>query len=331
MRRHRTLHPTQLCFALTLAAVSAAWAQGTVGSAALPGGDTPTPIIRYGDDPPPAGFMKLTLPGQGAARDEDGLIDPGAAISLGIPLAYTLYEHQLTGGLWGVEIDSDWMNLATVSFGFGPPSRGITATIAGADTGGSDAITGHIQGQIWPETRKWPAIAAGVFDVADNYERSYYVTATKRIGEPHPKHMRVAAVKTAWPGGDRSPAAEYPATWGTMRLLAEDESLPEDAPDTLIGVPFSRFPPILDGMLGSEWEDATQVKLDLPGGEFMLVGAKYTLNTLYVVVGIPSDRYLRLGSRAQLCIEAPKGENGSLGEHHTIDQNNQLPYLLAKQ
>ncbi len=309
MPRYTGKHLPLRCLAVALIA-ALAWcgclhADGLVGPAAGPGGDPPSPFWTPGDSPPAARALTLTLPTSGVAVDERGRLDPGGAVHLSIPIAYTLSQGQFAGTAFGLDSDDDWTGVYGFSGGLSTPLGGLSLTFAAGDRGGSDALTGHAQALLWPETSAWPAISAGVFDLADHYERSYYVTATKRLGKKHPKRVTLKASAPVWPPGDTTPSADSPDTWGKM-TLASDTPSPEDLPAIdEITAPASEYPPMLDGMIGIEWEDAGQVRLDLPDGEFLLLGAKRVGRVLYVALGVPSNRYLNRGARADLYFRVP--------------------------
>ncbi len=317
MRLRAPLHLSPLLVALLLAFAWAAVAQTEVRPAAEPGGTIPPIIYKPGERPPDAQYLKLTLPGTGFGVDERGLVDPGGASHLNIPLGYTLASGQFVGSLWALDTGDEWSGLGSATLGLSSPERGISLTFSGADRGGSDAFSGHVQAQIWPETRHIPAVSAGVFDAFDHYERSYYVAATKRLSKVHPKRVTFGATSPSWPAGPSTPTVEDPRTWGTLAFLAKGAEPSEDgaAPDR-IEVPFSEYPAILDGMIGREWEDAALVRLALPNSEFLIVGLKRDAVALYCVLAIPSTRGIPDGSRAEICFETPRTGADSLGETH---------------
>jgi len=297
---------------LVLSAPEAVLSDGAVRPQAAPGGGAPGPDVPMGkfpEEPRPAQTMKLTLPGSGFGIDELGRLDPGGALQIGIPIGYTLSKDQFVLGAWASDNDDrgdDWVLQDSLSLGLGPAGGGLSITAVAADRADQDGLTAHVQKQLWRETRSWPAISAGVFDAADNYERSYYVAATKRLGGRHPKHMSLRASHPTWPADAIGPSEDLPSTWGRLRLL-DRAARPADQPDAPahITVPSSKYPPRLDGMFGVEWDDAAQVRVDLPDQECLLLGLKHNGAVLYVGAGVPSDRRLTDGSRVDLFFEAP--------------------------
>ena len=136
----------------------------------------------------------LGLPGSGAMIGPEGGLERTGASQINIPLAYTLHRQQRHRGLyWSQQGEPhDIPGLLSFSLGQGQPGQGLSLTALLMEGKG---LSGAVQKQLWPETSKWPAIAAGFYDLADRMDRGGYVVATQRIGGRLRSHQLVVG----WP------------------------------------------------------------------------------------------------------------------------------------
>ncbi len=147
------------------------------------------------------------LPGNGYAVDSRGDVGFRGAMSQCIPIGYTP-----SNGSWAVGMSSGlikgknefWftgrdVNGMTVSgVGFGAPRHGICLSYPAVDQWPGRMVS--VQAQVVGESRRRPAVSVGILDLFNEDEatvnvrygqgaRSYYVAATKRLGEEkHPLH-----------------------------------------------------------------------------------------------------------------------------------------------
>lgn len=277
------------------------------------------PVAALADEKPRGMSMVTSMPGSGFGINERGQLDPGGATTLNVPLGYTLSAGQQLLGLWGGSAGGEGFNLqAGLSLGMLGPAQGLSVTGVWTDT--HDPVAYHVQKQLWGETASWPALSVGVLDANEDYEgvgRSYYLSATKRLGTTSSAQAVLRAAAPAWPPGPVPPSAGNPASWGTAFLSGQrlGAGAATTASDRL-SIPLSAQPPALDGMLGTDWEDAAQVRLTLTEGQYLFLGAKHTGGTLYVVAAVPSDRGLTPGSEATLYLEMPRSASRTLTSHH---------------
>lgn len=261
--------------------------------------------------------MTTSMPGAGFGIDERGRLGPDGAVQLNIPVGYTLSKDQYMLGFWAGAAGGEFINLQfSQTVGFLSPGKGLSIT--GIYTDYHYPWTAHVQKQLWPETDYWPAVSAGVIDVSHHVERSYYVAATKRLARLRRRRQMVFRAATpAWPAATDPPSPDNPSTWGVMKLSGEAFGADAGAArDDEMLVPSSEYPVVLDGMVGREWEDAAQVRLELPDGQFFLLGAKLSSGVLYVVVAVPSDRQLLRGAGAELYFEVPRSARHELTSNH---------------
>lgn len=273
-----------------------------------------------GPKPKPDGLAITTgLPGAGMGINERGLPSNTGATTLNLPLGYTLSSGEGMLSLWDGAAGGPGKNFqAAVSLGFGPPSNGLSIT--GYLTDMNLSPTMHVQKQLWGQVGPLPAVSAGVIDVQDRFRRSYYVAGTRRFGpNPTPLRATLTSATPSWPPGPVPPSAGNPATWGTFTLSDKplDKGVQVAEADALL-VPLSKFPPMLDGVLGTDWDDAAKARIDLSDGSFLLVGAKHTEGALYVAVAAPSDRVMPHGASLRLYLEAPRAASRVLTAHHRM-------------
>lgn len=264
-------------------------------------------VAAHGDGKPKGWAATTTLPGAGHGLDPRGRLDPAGVVQINIPVGYTLSEGQWLLSAWAADVGGPGVNMqASASVGLLPPGAGLSLSPARSDRATSQ--TGHIQKQLWPETGVLPAVSAGVLDIADEFQRSYYVAATKRlrIATPAVVAPPLQAVGPAWPPAAEAAEGTAPA-WGTARLAQAGiaEAGVAERPDEIL-IPSGAAPPLLDGMIGRDWDDAAQVKLALPGGELLLLGAKHFEGVLYVMLAVPSERVTGPGARAEVHFRTPE-------------------------
>jgi hypothetical protein len=273
-----------------------------------------------GPKPKPDGLaITPGLPGAGMGISERGLPANTGATTLNVPLGYTLSSGEGMLSIFDGSAGGIGKNLqAAVSLGFGPQSDGLSLTGYLTDT--NTAPTMHVQKQLWGQVGPLPAVSAGVIDLQDRYRRSYYVSGTRRFGpNPTPQRATLKSATPSWPPGPVAPSAGNPATWGTFTLSNQRlEKLSQVAETDALQVPLSAFAPSLDGVLGTDWDDAAKARVELSDGSFLLIGAKHTEGALYVAVAAPSDRIMPHGAGLRLYLEAPRAASRVLTDHHRM-------------
>jgi hypothetical protein len=277
-------------------------------------------VLWAGPKPKPDGLAITTgLPGAGMGISERGLPSNTGATTLNLPLGYTLSSGESMLSLWDGTAGGPGKNVqAAFSLGFGPASDGLSIT--GYATDMNISPTMHVQKQLWGQVGPLPAVSAGVIDLQNRFRRSYYVSGTRRFG-PNPTPLRavLTAATPSWPPGPVPPSPGNPATWGTLTLSDQRlDKLTQVAETDKLQVPLSSFPPLLDGVLGTDWDDAAKARIDLSDGSFLLVGAKHTEGALYVAVAAPSDRVVPHAASLRLYLEAPRAASRVLTVHHRM-------------
>ncbi len=256
----------------------------------------------------PAGLAISTgMPGNGFGLNELGRLDPGGATQMNIPIGYTLSGDQMLLDLYAGQTGTSpgWNPAGALTLGLGQPGHGISAT--GVYNDDPQHYTGHAQVQLWQDTGDFPGVSAGFLDFADRYHRrTGFVALTKRLGPPVDREAPYEfAGEPAWPVSPRQPRLDSPSTWGVL-VLSGVPATGQRAPRNELWVPEAAQAPILDGMLGDDWQDAHQVKLNMRHHEQFLLGVKHVAKVLYVVVAVPSDRQTAPGSYVELCFETAK-------------------------
>jgi len=256
----------------------------------------------------------LGLPSSGGTITPEGSLDVSGVGQMNIPVAYTLHQRQHRWGLyWGNETDSeDIGSLLSLSVGHSHPGRGLSLS---ALLMKHEGLSGGIQKQLWPETDKWPALAAGVYDLTDRVDRGGYVVATRQLGGRRSRQLELG-----WPPDEvAAVSAHNPSTWG--QLIISNESLEIPPPLTearhLLEGPLLSSAPRIDGIIGAgEWEGAAaQVQHFAPGEEMMMM-AGHDDRHLYICLCIPSDHSFGPGHRAELFFELPQEGASSLSRSH---------------
>lgn len=256
----------------------------------------------------------LGLPSSGGMINSEGTFDITGASQMNIPIAYTLHQRQHQWGLhWSDKAESDDIgSLLSLSLGRSQPGRGLSLTVLFMD---HEGLTGGIQKQLWPETAKWPAMAAGVYDVTDRVDRGGYVVATRQLGGRRGRRLQLG-----WPPDEVSAVStDNPSTWGQLIISGQPmEASPAlTAARHMLEVPVLASAPRIDGIIGAgEWEEATaQVHHFAPGEEMMVMAGHDDLN-LYMCLCVPSDHGFGPGYMAQLFFEVPQQGASTLNESH---------------
>lgn len=152
------------------------------------------------------------FPGNGYSILPSGKIDPGGAMQVNIPMAYT--PHHLTGVIGGFQAqqrpgesilkDDNGNGTLNLGVGFGLNDRGfwisrMILSRVGLDSNGGDRAY-NVQYQIIEEDKKVPAIAAGIQDFTNAREFSPYVVATKQIPTSRPLFVTLGYAKGRFSG-----------------------------------------------------------------------------------------------------------------------------------
>lgn len=140
------------------------------------------------------------FPGGGYTIRPDGIIAPGGAMQVNIPLAYAPRRRTSTIGVFvaqsrsgrnpfGEEIDRN----GTLNFGlgFGVRGRGVWLSrmvLSSVGFGGGDSSYNALV-QVVSETKSVPAIAVGIQDIKNQSERSPFVVATKQLATRRPVYL----------------------------------------------------------------------------------------------------------------------------------------------
>ena len=141
------------------------------------------------------------FPGGGFTIRSDGIIAPGGAMQVNIPLAYAprrfssaigIFAAQSRPGrnIFGSEIDRN--GTVNLGLGFGVKNRGVwlsrmILSAVGFSIGGDSAYNALLQ--VVSETKSVPAIAVGIQDITNKLERSPFVVATKQMSSRRPLYL----------------------------------------------------------------------------------------------------------------------------------------------
>lgn len=140
------------------------------------------------------------LPGNGFSVLPDGKLGPGGAFFMNIPCAYTPCENNYEASFYCASLNhnlqftptgSEAHKIVNLGVGLGSPNHGIYLTQASVQFPLSVKEI-SLQWQVHPETKEWPAIAVGCFDLfnerqgenaAPHGARSFYAVATRKVME----------------------------------------------------------------------------------------------------------------------------------------------------
>lgn len=141
------------------------------------------------------------FPGGGFTIRSDGIIAPGGAMQVNIPLAYAPRRFSSAIGIFAAQ-SRPGRDIFTSSFnrngtlnlglGFGVQNHGVwlsrmILSEIGLSFGGDSAYNALLQ--VVSETKSVPAIAVGIQDITNKLARSPFVVATKQLATRHPVYL----------------------------------------------------------------------------------------------------------------------------------------------